>query len=170
MLWPTVSRLVYLGVKPHLGLKTRSSVTVRQLRVCSCGAPFLTGGLVCRLQLLLVLASAVILESVSCGTHSHILPRFETSPTSRTRSPHLYPPGTGWPSYTPRHWIPFSLPPTTRRATEEVFEPVTKYTVESLCCLGADLRENTLPSGTPIGYFAWCDVFHCCITVYCAIT
>jgi hypothetical protein len=33
----------------------------------------LTGGLVCRLQLLLVLASAVILSSEGRGTHDHIL-------------------------------------------------------------------------------------------------
>jgi hypothetical protein len=37
-------------------------------------------------------------------------------PTWRARSPYLYPPGTGWPGYTPRHWVPFSSPPTTRRA------------------------------------------------------
>jgi hypothetical protein len=89
MLRPTVSRPVYLGVKPHLGLKTRSFVTVGQLRVCLCGAPFLTRGLLCHLQLLLVLASAVILVSESCGTHNHILLRFETSPTSRIKSPYL---------------------------------------------------------------------------------
>jgi hypothetical protein len=41
--------------------------------------------------------------------------RFETPSTWRATSP--YPPGTGWPSYTPRHWVPFSSPPTTRRAT-----------------------------------------------------
>jgi hypothetical protein len=29
----------------------------------------------------------------------------------------------GWCGYTPRHWVPFSSPPTTRRATVEVFEP-----------------------------------------------
>jgi hypothetical protein len=29
--------------------------------------------------------------------------RFETPPTWRTRSLYLYPPGTGWPGYTPRH-------------------------------------------------------------------
>jgi hypothetical protein len=29
--------------------------------------------------------------------------RFETPPTWRARSPSLYPPGTGWPSYTARH-------------------------------------------------------------------
>jgi hypothetical protein len=39
--------------------------------------------------------------------------RFETPPTWRTRSPYLYPPGTGWPSYTPRHRVHFSSPPTT---------------------------------------------------------
>jgi hypothetical protein len=47
--------------------------------------------------------------------------RFETSPTWRTRSPYLYLPGTRWPSYTLSHWIPFSSPPTTRKATVELF-------------------------------------------------
>jgi hypothetical protein len=28
-----------------------------------------------------------------------------------------------WPGYTPRHWVSFSSPPTTRRATVEIFEP-----------------------------------------------
>jgi hypothetical protein len=51
--------------------------------------------------------------------------RFETPQTWRARSPYLYLPGTGWPSYTPRDWVPFSPPPTTRRATVEVFEPAS---------------------------------------------
>jgi hypothetical protein len=51
--------------------------------------------------------------------------RFETPPTWRDRSPYLYPPGTGWPSYTPRHWVTFSSPPTTLRATVKVFEPAS---------------------------------------------
>jgi hypothetical protein len=54
--------------------------------------------------------------------------RFETPPTWRAKSPYLYSPGTGWPSYTPRHWIPFLSPPTTRRGTVEVFHPA--YTRE----------------------------------------
>jgi hypothetical protein len=49
--------------------------------------------------------------------------RFETCPTWRARSPYLYHPGRGWPTYIPRHWVPFSSPPTTRRATVEVFDP-----------------------------------------------
>jgi hypothetical protein len=47
--------------------------------------------------------------------------RFDTPPTWRARSPYLYSTGTGWPSCTPRHWVPFSSFPTIRRATVEVF-------------------------------------------------
>jgi hypothetical protein len=56
----------------HLGPTTRF-LLVRQLRVCWCGAPSLTRERVCRLQLLLVLASAVILGSESRRTRDHIL-------------------------------------------------------------------------------------------------
>jgi hypothetical protein len=101
-------------------------ITVRQLWVCCCGALSLTTERVCRLQLLLVLASAVILEFESRRTREHILLlRFETPPTWRTRSPYLYPTATGWPSYTPRHSVHFSSPPTTRSGTVEVFEPAS---------------------------------------------
>jgi hypothetical protein len=77
----------------------------------------LTTGWVCRLQLLLTLTSAVILRSVSRGTHDQIL-------LSQIRdSPNLegQPTGTGWPGYTPKHWVPFLSLPTTRRAMVEVF-------------------------------------------------
>jgi hypothetical protein len=76
--------------------------------------------------------------------------RFESLPTWRDMSPYLYPPGTGWPSYTPRHWVPFSSPPTTRRATVEVFEPAC-----SLYSLGADQTENTAFNSSSIfvGFF-----------------
>jgi hypothetical protein len=60
--------------------------------------------------------------------------RFETPRTWRTRSLYLYPPGTGWRSYTPRHWAPFSSPPTTSRATEVVFDPVSTRFTESCSC------------------------------------
>jgi hypothetical protein len=55
--------------------------------------------------------------------HIFIVPNLEALSTWRARSPYLYPPGTGWPSYTPAHWVPFPSPLTTRRATVEVFEP-----------------------------------------------
>jgi hypothetical protein len=79
-----------------------------------------------RLQLLLDLASAVILRSESRGTHDHILlSPIRDSPNLEVRSPYLYPPGTGWPGYSPRHWVPFSSPSATRRATVEKFEPTS---------------------------------------------
>jgi hypothetical protein len=53
--------------------------------------------------------------------------RFKTPPTWRASSPYLYPPGTEWPSYTPRHLVPFSSPPTTRRAMMEVFESASTW-------------------------------------------
>jgi hypothetical protein len=47
--------------------------------------------------------------------------RFETPPAWKASSPYLYPPRTGWPGYIRRHWVPFSPPPTARRATVKVF-------------------------------------------------
>jgi hypothetical protein len=116
---------VRLGVRP---LETHDQYFF-QLNTCSYN-PYvtcsLTRGWVCRLQLLLVLASAVILGPSPAGliTLLYCL-RFETPPTWRARSPFLYPPGTGLPSYTPRHWVRISSPATTRRTTVKVFEPAS---------------------------------------------
>jgi hypothetical protein len=101
------SESVRLGDKP---LETHDTV-IFFFQLNTCGySPYvtfsLTRGLVCRLQLLLILASAVTLRSESYGTHDHILlSQIRDSPTWRAKSPYLYPPGTGWPGYTPRHWV-----------------------------------------------------------------
>jgi hypothetical protein len=80
----------------------------------------LTRGWGCRLQLLLVLASAVILRSESRGPHYHIYClRFKTHPKWRARSLYLYPLPTnkqGGPVIPPKHWVPFLSPFATRRA------------------------------------------------------
>jgi hypothetical protein len=106
MLRPKVSRPVYLGVKHPSAAYDQILITVRQLRVCSCGALSLTRERVCRFLLLLVLASAVILGSESRGTHNHIL-LFQIRDSlnmegqvpvfipSRNRVVHLYPQALG---------------------------------------------------------------------------
>jgi hypothetical protein len=66
------TKSVHLGDKP---LETYDHYFFQQ-NICGC-SPYvtssLTRGWACRLQLLLVLASAVILKSESCGAHDHIL-------------------------------------------------------------------------------------------------
>jgi hypothetical protein len=69
----TVIRPVCLWITHPSGAYDRISITVRQLQVCWRGAFFLGRGRVCRLQMLLALASAVIFGSESLGTSDQIL-------------------------------------------------------------------------------------------------
>jgi hypothetical protein len=89
----------------------------------------LTRKWVCSLQLLLSLPAQSFSGPTATGlmTIFYCL-KFETLPTWRARSPYLYPPGTGWPGYTPRHWVPFPSPLTTTKATVEISEPASRTT------------------------------------------
>jgi hypothetical protein len=63
----------------------------------------LTRERICLLQLLLILVSAV-------RTRDHILlPQIRDSSNLDGHVPVLYPPGIGWPSYIPRHWVPMDV-------------------------------------------------------------
>jgi hypothetical protein len=83
-------------------LRITTSIFFSQLDTCghsSYVTSSLTRGWACRLQLLLVLASAVILGSQSRGSQDHILlSQIRDSPTLEVQVPDLYPPGAGWPA------------------------------------------------------------------------
>jgi hypothetical protein len=63
--------------------------------------------------------------------------RFETLPTWRVRSPYLYPPGTGWPCYIPRHWVPFASAPATHRTIVRNSNPPPRGGVEHIIRLNS---------------------------------
>jgi hypothetical protein len=112
--WRFTANQFVLATSP---LRFTTSDFIFQLNTWGC-TPYvtspLTRGCVCRFQLLLALASAVILRSESRGTHDHILLSQIYSPqTWRAKSSCLYLPGTSWPGYTPK--IKVMLRPTVSR-------------------------------------------------------
>jgi hypothetical protein len=64
-------------------------------------ASSLRGGRVCSLQ------CNNALVRVTQNSRPYFTVSSETPPTWRARSLYLYPPGTGWPSYTPGRWVLF---------------------------------------------------------------
>jgi hypothetical protein len=119
---------------------------------------YLTRESVCRLQMLLVLASAVILRSESRGTHDHIsLSQIRDSANLEARSPYLYPPGTGWPGYTPRHCVPSYISQGYGGGTRpRLHEGLILFAFASSACvlailpLGTDRVESTVSNSSCI--------------------
>jgi hypothetical protein len=68
-----------------------------------------------------VIYSAITHWLESRRTHNHILLSHLRFPNQEDQVPVFISPRTGWPSYTPGHWVPFSSSLTTCRATAEVF-------------------------------------------------
>jgi hypothetical protein len=123
-LWLAVYRQsVHLGAKP---LETHDHFF--QLNICG-HSPYvtssLTRGWVCRLQLLLVLASAVTLRFQSRRTHDHILlSQIRDSPNLEGQVPVFLSPRNRVARLYPQALGSLSVPFTTRRAKVEVFDPV----------------------------------------------
>jgi hypothetical protein len=119
--------------------ETRFLVTVRHLRVCW-------------------YLSFIIVAGPRQRSHFRIRvpryswPRFETPPTWTARSSYLYPPGGGWLNFPPRHWVPFSSPPTTLRTTMEVFEPAsTRASIKFGVRVRVSLRLAVYRQSVPLG-------------------
>jgi hypothetical protein len=139
MLRPTVIRPVCLGLKRHLGPKTRFL-----LLSDTCGFVYVgrsvwrdDGSAVCNCCCRSSPAQSFSGPSAAGLMTIYYAPRFETTSAWRARSPYLYTLGTGWPRYTPRHRVPLSSPPTTHRATLEIFDPTSTLAANCL----------TLPDG-----------------------
>jgi hypothetical protein len=73
----------------------------------------------------MVLVNAVIHGSESRGTHEHILwSQIRDSPNLKGQDPVVISPRSRIAQiYAPRHWVPFSSPPTTHRVSVEEFKP-----------------------------------------------
>jgi hypothetical protein len=126
-------------------------ISVRHLRVCWCGALSLTRERVCSLQLLLVLASAVILGSGSRGTRDRILlsqirdsPNLEVQVpvfiSPRNRVAQLYPQALGSlyiTSYSPKVKVKVTLLLTVSQSLSLGVEPHLGLMTRSLLlCFG----------------------------------
>jgi hypothetical protein len=139
--------LVCLGVRHPSVAHDQIFVTVRQLRLW-CGGPSLMRGWVCSLQLLLILASTVIL-------------RFETYPTTKARSLYLYPREQSGPVIPPDTGFHFySL---TLRSIVEVFEPshsLSTYTIEAEVVATGGQLVNLSWCQAPI-WGPWPDFYYC---------
>jgi hypothetical protein len=85
------------------------------------------------LRLLLGLLTAAILGSSSLRIpYNILLSQIRDSPNLEGRVLVFISPGTGLLSYTPRHWVPFSLPPWTHRATMDELCPTSTRGLTSM--------------------------------------
>jgi hypothetical protein len=107
---PTVSRPVYLRIRRPSGTRDQFffllEISFRQLQAYYFVALSLTRGRVCNLlyNYFWPCQSSRCWVEVSQNSQPYFTVSSETPLTWRARFPYLYPPGTGWPSYTPGHW------------------------------------------------------------------
>jgi hypothetical protein len=123
----TVNRPVCPDVSSSSGTRDQFffllEIPFSQLRLCYVVAPSLTRG---RVVIYCTIASGHCQSShswveVPQNSRPYFTVSSKTPPTWRARFPYLYPPGTGWPSYTPGSWVLSLSPPMPHRASVEVF-------------------------------------------------
>jgi hypothetical protein len=110
---PTVSQPVRFDDRRPSGTRDQFffllEIFFRQLCVCYFVTPSLTRERVCNIlyNFFCALPEQSLLGRSPAQLMNIFTVSFETPPTWRVRFPYLYPPGTGWPSYTPWHWVLF---------------------------------------------------------------
>jgi hypothetical protein len=105
--WRSVGQSVFVS-SPRLGPKTRFLLLSNSFEIVDVGRPLWRedGSVVyncCWPSPAQSFSSPSPAELMS----PYYFLRFEIIPTWMARSLYLCPPGTGWPSYTPRHWVTF---------------------------------------------------------------
>jgi hypothetical protein len=121
-----VSQSVCLGIEYPCGTCDQILLPVGMLlseilQSCICEAPSLTRGRVCNLQ------CNHSMVQIAQNPQPYFTVSSETPPTWRARFPYLYPPGTGWPSYTPGHWVPFMSSLTIPFMLKQLYTRNTKH-------------------------------------------
>jgi hypothetical protein len=129
--WRCTANQFFLATSP---LRPTTRIFIFQLHACGYSLDVtssLTRRLVCRLQLLLGLASAVILRSESRGTNDHVYClRFQTPPTWRTRFLYLYPQDQGGPVIPPPTFLSLHIEYFIRHGLHR-----RHYAQQSCCCM-----------------------------------
>jgi hypothetical protein len=99
----TVGQSVCLGIEHPCGTCNQILLPIRMLLSYIFVVPSLTRGRVCYLQ---CNRSMVWVDQ---NPKPYFTVSSETPTTWKLRFPYLYPPGTGWPSYNPGHWVLFRI-------------------------------------------------------------
>jgi hypothetical protein len=102
-------------------------------------------------------------------THHILLSQVRDSPNLEGQAPVFISPRKGWPGYPSRHWVPFSSPLTTLRATVEVFDPAS---TRSNCLFFLSL-ESYITTDSQLASLSWNKApiwglrpdFYFCLTV-----
>jgi hypothetical protein len=153
MLRPTVSQPVCLGAKPHLGLKTTFLLLWDSWGLLIWGAHSNEESVVYNCCWSSPIQS---FWNPSPAKLMILLSQIRESPTWRARSPslHVYPAGTGWPGYTPKHRALFRRVLRLARLRWRYSTPpphglltlTDNGSSSSLYSLGKDRTENTTSS------------------------